>query len=555
MSARAESIAVRWRVSPRATRVAALAVATLVAHAGCDVADVVLGASREGDNHRLGNRDPATLVIGRPLDAIGLDPARVTDNESAEVAFQIYDTLVQWEPGTATVTAGLATSWTVDASGEVWTFVLRQGVRFHDGTAFDADAVVFSLERQRDPRHPFHRGDFQYWPNVYRNIERVEKVDAYTVRITIERPYAPFAANMAMFPVSIVSPAAVAQWGDAYDEHPVGTGPWIFERWDRGEQIVLRRNPAYWGGAPPLSRLVFQTIPDPRQRLVALESGALDIAAAILPEELQFVDLHPGLVLHETAANNVSYLAMNTTRGPLRDVGVRRAIAYAVNKEPIVQLAFQGMAIAADGPLPPSQWGYHRPRARYAYDPAEARRLLADAQARGVFAPDQVLVFYAPSTPRPYLPGPDRVARAIQANLADVGVATRLVLQPFADHLQTVRNGVHDLCLLGWVGDNGDPDNYLQQLDPLNTTLGSAVNVAFYADGEVRGLLGHAQETEDRLERERLYARVQERIAEDVPWVPLAHTQVALAARDDVTGLILNPTGQVLYRAVRRIRD
>lgn len=542
-------------MSPGVRRLAAAVAAVAAAlGAGCDSVDAVLGGGAAAEGHRLGTRDPATLVIGRPLDAISLDPARVTDNESAEIAFQVYDTLVQWEPGTATVTPGLATSWSVDASGEVWTFELRRGVRFHDGTRFDADAVVFSLERQRDPSHPFHRPDFQYWPNVYRNIEQVEKLDDYTVRITIERPYAPFAANMAMFPVSIVSPAAVTEYGDAYGEHPVGTGPWIFERWERGEHLILRRNPAYWGGAPAMERLVFTTIQDPRQRLVALESGAIDIAASILPEELQFVDLHPGLVLHESTANNVSYLAINTTRGPLRDVGVRRAIAHAINKEPIVQLAFQGLATPAEGPLPPRQWGYHRPRARHAYDPAEARRLLADAQARGVFTPETELVLYAPSTPRPYLPGPDRVARAIQANLADVGIRTRLVLQPFGDHLVSVRNGQHDLCLLGWVGDNGDPDNFLQQLDPRNTTLGSAVNVAFYGDGEVGGLIVRAQETEDPLERARLYARVQERVAEDVPWVPLAHTQVPIAARDDISGIILNPTGQVLYRAVRRSR-
>ncbi|MCB0177525.1 MAG: hypothetical protein KDI62_04800 [Anaerolineae bacterium] len=240
---------------------------------------------------------------------------------------------------------------------------------------------------------------------------------------------------------------------------------------------------------------------------------------------------------------------------PLRDVEVRHAISYAINKEPIVQLAFQGLAIPADGPLPPSQWGYHKPRALYDYDPGRARALLADAAARGVFDPAQELTLYAPSAPRPYLPSPERVARAVQANLADVGIRTRLVIQPFADHLKSLRNAEHDLCLLGWVGDNGDPDNFLQQLDPDNTILGSAVNNAFYSDGEVRGLLSRARETDDRLERERLYARVQERIAEDAPWVPLAHSQVALAARDDVTGLILNPTGQVLYRSVRRVRE
>jgi peptide/nickel transport system substrate-binding protein len=538
----------------RVLRSAAIGVAALTlvtAAAGCDV---VFGSPQTGDGHRIGNRDPRTVVIARATDAISLDPGLATDNESAEVIFQIYDTLIEWEPGTATIAPGLATSWTADDSGTVWTFELAPNVRFHDGTPLDAAAIVFALERQRDPAHPFHRPDFQYWPNSFKNIRRVEEVDRDTIRITIEGPYAPFLANMTMFPVSAVSPAAVARWGDEFGDHPVGTGPFVFDRWDKGERIVLRRNPDYWrrDRVPELERLVFATISDPRQRLIQLESGAIDLAVSILPEELQFVDLHPGLVLHQTAASNVSYLAMHLGKRPLGDLGVRRAIAHAINKEPIVQLAFQGIAIPADGPLPPIQWGYHKPRASYAYDPSEARRLLADAQARGAWDPDQVLDLYAPSTPRPYLPSPERVARAIQANLAEVGVHTRLILQPFPDHLKSTRRLAHDLCILGWVGDNGDPDNFLQQLDRTNTTVGSAINVADYRNGLVHHLLSEAQETDDRLERERLYARVQEIVAEEVPWVPLAHAKVALAARDDLTGLILNPTGQVLYRSVRR---
>jgi peptide/nickel transport system substrate-binding protein len=531
-----------------------LALVSLWTCTACDLPDTVFGAAVAGDDHRIGNRDPDTLVIGRAADAITLDPALPTDNESAEVIFQVYDTLVEWEPGTATVAPGLATSWSVDKeTGTVWTFELAHGVTFHDGTPFDADAVVFSFERQRDPSHPFHRKDFQYWPNSFRNIHRVEKVDDDTVQITIERPYAPFLANMAMFPVSIVSPTAVAKWGERYGEHPVGTGPFVFERWDKGERIVLARNPRYWRrDTPSLTRMVFEVIEDPRQRLVALESGAIDLAISILPEELQFVELHPGLVLHETAANNVAYLAMNMDRPGLGAVEVRRAIAHAINKDPIVQLAFQGMAIPADGPLPPTQWGYHKPRATYGYDPAAARKLLAEAAARGVWDPATVLKLYVPSTPRPYLPSPERVGRAIQANLTEVGLHVELVFQPFNRHLETTRNGEHDLCLLGWVGDNGDPDNFLQQLDRDNTQVGSAINVAFYRNSLVHQLLSQAQETDDRLERERLYARVQEEVADDAPWVPLAHSQVALAARDDVTGLILNPTGQVIYRKVRR---
>ena len=501
------------------------------------------------------SRDPSTLVVARPADAISLDPARPIDNESIEVIEQVYDRLVHVRPGSTIAEPGLATSWEVTPDGKAWTFHLRRGVHFHDGTPMNADAVVFSLERQRDPRHPFHRPDFQYWNSQYRNIVKVEKVDDDTVRVHIDRPYAPFEANMAMYPVSIVSPTAVAAWGDTFAEHPVGTGPFVFERWDKGRQIVLRRNDDYWGEKAALERLAFAVIGDPRQRLVALESGAVDMAMTILPEELQFVELHPGLVPHETPTNSVTYLAMNTRRPPFDDLRVRRAANFAVNKEAIVKLAYQGLAIAADGPLPPTQWGYHKVRATYRYDPAEARRLLAAAATDGHFDPRKVYTLYAPSTPRPYLFDPERVARVLQSNLADVGIQTQLVLRPYAEHDRATQHGEHDFALFGWVGDNGDPDNFLYLLlDRDNAVPGSARNIAFYDDPEVHGLLMVAQGSDDRDDRERLYARVQEKIAEDAPWVPIAHSQVVIVAREDVGSVSLYPTAHVAFARVRRIQ-
>lgn len=493
--------------------------------------------------------------MGRPRDASSLDPALVTDNESVEVCDQIYDRLLNFKPGSTTPQPGLATRWEVTEGGRVWTFFLRRGVRFHDGTAFNAEAVVFSFERQRDPFHPHHRPDFQYWSNNYLNIVSVEAVDEFTVRITIDEPYAPFEANMAMFPVGIVSPAAVETWGKEYGDHPVGTGPFRLERWDRGDRIVLAKNRDYWGGAPNIDRLVFQSVPDARQRLVALESGHLDIAYSILPEELQFVELHPELQLHKTAASNVTYMAMNTTHPPFDDVRVRRAVNHAVNKEPIVKLIYQGQAVPAQGPLPPTQWGYHSIKNPYEHAPAEATRLLAEAAAEGRFDPGKVHTLYIPSDPRPYLPDPDGVARVLQANLEAVGVKTKLVSQPFATHMRTVQAGQHDMAIHGWVGDNGDPDNFLYVLfDRNNTKPGLARNLAFFRDPELHGLLTWAQQSDDRDERVRYYARAQELIHRMAPWVPLAHSQIAVAARYDLAGLRISPNQQVNYRGVRRER-
>ncbi|MBL4634559.1 MAG: hypothetical protein JKY56_11840, partial [Kofleriaceae bacterium] len=302
-----------------------------------------------------------TLVIGRASDAIALDPARITDSESVEICNQIFESLLRYKPGTNTVEASLAESWSVSPDGKEWDFALRHGVAFHDGTLLNADAVVFSFLRQFDEDHPYHLVDTDggsfAWRSTYNNIVSVKATGEYSLQIVIDRPFAPFAANLAMFPVSIVSPTAIKKWGEEFDRHPVGTGPFVFSVWSEG-RIVLERNANYWGEKPKIRRLVFKEISDARERLTALESGAVHLAYSILPDDQQFVSLHPQLQLYRAGSNNVAYLAINTTHPPFDDLRVRRALNFAINKEPILKLAYQGMALVADGALPPSQWGY-----------------------------------------------------------------------------------------------------------------------------------------------------------------------------------------------------
>jgi peptide/nickel transport system substrate-binding protein len=494
----------------------------------------------------------STLLVGHGADVLTLDPARATDAESAEVTEQIFDHLVRYRRNSTDVEPSLATRWDVSGDGKSWTFHLRDNVQFHDGTPLDADAVVFSFDRQRDPTNPYHHNDFTYWEATFRNIQSVQKVDRLTVRINIERPYAPFLANLAMFPVSIVSPTAVKKWGADFYKHPVGTGPFKFVEWSPGERVTLTANEVYWDGAPEVKHLVFLAIRDPRQRLVALEGDAIDVAENLSPQDLQFVSLHPGLELHRIAGNNVGYLAMNVTHPPFDDPRVRRAVNYAINKTAIVKLIYQGLAVPATSPVPPSLWG-HVDEPLYKYDPKAAIKLLKEAnyQPPGPGKPRPRL--YTMDTPRTYMPAPETVARIIQHNLRDVGIDIDVVKEDINEHVKLTQEGKHDLCLLGWTADTPDPDNFLYVLfDPENAEPGAARNVSFYKNAELHGILAWAQESSDRAERERFYKKAQDLIARDAPWVPLAHSEVAVASRTSLQGLVLHPSATIYFHHVTR---
>jgi peptide/nickel transport system substrate-binding protein len=487
-----------------------------------------------------------TLVVGRPSDAIGLDPARITDSDSSAVCEQIYDNLVRYDPQGKEIEPALAERWEVSPSGTEWTFHLRRGIQFHDGTPFDADAVIFNIERQRDPNHPQHETDFTYWESAFRNLTRIEKLDDFTVRMVIERPYAPFLANIAVYALGIVSPTAVKKWGVDYPLHPVGTGPFKFVEWSRGDRITLAANSDYWDGAPKLSHLVFVPIRDARQRLVAIEGGAIDVAEGLAPADLQFVTLHPELKLERVAGDNVSYLAMNSDKPPFDDPRVRIAINHAINKVPIIKLIFQGLALTATGPLAPSEWGYIASPG-YAYDPALAKKLLAEAD----FKQTRPFTLFVMSTPRPYMPAPEQVARMVARNLHDVGIETEIVANPISDHLRLTSAGAHDLCILGWSGDNGDPDNFLYGLfDSDNAVRPNARNVAFFRDPQLHGLLNWAQETQDHALRVSYYHQAQQIVAEKAPWVPLAHAEIVIAHRAKVRGLSVSPSAKIFYHRV-----
>lgn len=504
---------------------------------------LIAGVGCRGKTDKPKSAPAQVLVFGRGADSVGLDAAHEEDGESFKVAELIFDTLVQYQQASTDIEPGLATEWESSPDGLVWTFHLREGVLFHDGTPVDAEAVVFSFERQYDPAHPYHNvgGPYLYWTALGLDeiIGKVSALDSKTVEVRLNRAYAPLLSALAVPAFSVVSPTALRQWGADFKSHPVGSGPFKFVEWRRDDRLVLERNDDYWGGKSALDQIVFRSIPDNAARLIEIEQGTIHVLEYPDPENLEAIRSNPDLVLMEQPGMTVGYIALNNDHAPFNDPRVRRAINHAVNKTAIVEKLFSGLAVPAKNPFPPTVWGYNDSIQGYEYSPEKARALLKEALPKGM---DRELTFYALSAPRPYFLNPSQVALAVQSDLQAVGIRTRIETYEWGTHLEKVKNGDHDLAMLGWIADYADPDNFLYfNLDKSNAKP-PAGNIAFYRNDRVHELLVNAQIESNHERRVALYGEVQQIVHDDAPWLPIAHAQNVVVTRRNVSGLVLNPT-------------
>lgn len=492
-----------------------------------------------------------TFIFARGGDSVGLDPADVTDGESAYVTHQVLDSLLEYKPDSTEVQPGLATEWESSKDGLTWTFKLRQGVKFHDGTDFNAEAVKYNFDRWRLKNHPRHKGDFEYYMAMFGGfpgkIKDVQVVDPYTVKFVLTKPLAPFLSNLAMPSFAISSPAAIEKYGDDYFKNPVGTGPFKFVKWEKDQQIILERNDNYWGDKPKVKKVVFRVIPDNSARLMELQSGKIDAAIGINPDDVKTVEQDANLQVLMRPSMNVGYLAVNNEKAPFNNVKVRQAINYAVNKQALIDAFYGGLAKPAKNPLPPSLWGYNDEVQDYNYDSAKAKALLAEAGFPNGFKTK----LWAMPVARPYMPQAKEIAQAIQQDLAKVGIQAEIVTYDWGTYIQKGEAGEHDLYLFGWTGDNGDPDNFLYMLlDKTNAVKGAASNVAFYKSDKVHDLLVKAQEESDQNKRADLYKQAQVLIKADAPWVPLVHSTPPVAARKSVKNWLPHATGQESFAKI-----
>ncbi|MER2119309.1 MAG: ABC transporter substrate-binding protein [Solibacillus sp.] len=481
---------------------------------------------------------PQVLVFGRGADSVSLDPGIVTDGESFKVTQNVFETLLNFGEQDTTINPGLAKEWKVSEDGLTYTFQLQEGVKFHDGTDFNAEAVIKNINRWKGGKEE----DFYYFNSMFKAegediIKDVTAEGDYTVVFTLSRPQAPFLKNLAMSPFGIGSPTAFEAAGDKFGDNPVGTGPFKFTDWKRNDSITIEKFEDYWQeGLPKLDKVIFRSIPDNSARLNELMAGNIDLADGVNPSDGKTVEGDSTLQLIERPSMNIGYLGLTNTRAPFDNKLVRQAVNYAIDKQAIVDAFFEGRAEVAANPMPSSISGYNDAISPYPYDPEKAKSLLAEAGYDG-----KEIELWAMPVPRPYMPDGAKVAEVIQKNLEDVGIPSKIVTFEWATYLEKAKNGEADAFMLGWTGDNGDADNFIYTL--LDKDNIGSNNYAYYTNEEVHELLIQAQSETDENVRNELYKKAQEIIHDDAPWVPLAHSTPLLAAKAGVKDFKPHPTG------------
>lgn len=497
-----------------------------------------------------------TLVFCSEGSPAGFDSAQYTTSTDFDAgAHAVYDQLVEFRRGTLDLVPGLAEKWDESPDAKTFTFHLRRGVKFQS-TAwfkptrdFNADDVVFTFRRMIDPNEPFqkaHPVSFPYLTDLGydKNVASVDKLDDYTVRFTLKTADVVFVRNIAMEFASIVSAEYAAQLlklgkPEDLNQKPVGTGAFVFRDYQKDATIRYDANPTYWNRKDVhIDKLVFSITPDAAVRQQKLSGGECQVTSFPRPADIAASKNDPKLAVLSGVGFNVAYVGYNTTHKPLDNVNVRRALDMAIDKQAIIKTVYEGAATVATNPMPPSQWSYNKALKDAPHDPAKAKELLKEAGFPNGFT----ITLWAMPVQRGYNPNARLMAQLIQSDWAKIGVKANIVTYEWAEYNKRAKtNGEHDAILYGWLGDNGDPDNWL------GTTLGcDAVhgsNMAKWCNRQFDDLLAKARLVTDQNARTKLYEEAQVVFKDQVPYTPLAHANIFQPISKRVHGYLISPLG------------
>ncbi|WPH20990.1 ABC transporter substrate-binding protein [Variovorax paradoxus] len=491
-------------------------------------------------------------------------PGVNTTGTSFDVTTQVYNTIVEFERGGTKVVPGLAEKWDISADGTVYTFHLRKGVKWHSTSKsfkptrdFNADDFIFMLERQWKESDPFFKVTSQnhsYFNDMGmpKLLKSVDRIDEYTVKITLNQAEAPFLANLAMQYAGIQSKEyaiAMLKAGtpEKVDQDPIGTGPFYLVQYQKDAVIRFKAFPQYWGGKAKIDDLVFAITPDASVRWAKLQKGECHVMPYPNPADLDAIRKDPNVQVLEQPGLNVGYLSYNTTKKPFDDVRVRKAINMAINKKAIIDGVYLSTGVAAKNPIPPTMWSYNDAVKDDAYDPEAAKKLLAQAGFPDGFSTD----LWAMPVQRPYNPNAKRIAELMQADLAKINVKAEIKSFEWGEYRKRLQAGEHQMGMLGWTGDNGDPDNFLYTLlGCASAKSASGSNISKFCHQPYEDLVLKAKSTTKQADRDALYKKAQVIFKEQAPWFTIAHAVQLKPVRKEVVDFKLSPFGRHTFYGV-----
>ncbi|NHC54695.1 ABC transporter substrate-binding protein [Pseudomonas sp. AU8050] len=503
-----------------------------------------------------------TLVYCSEASPAGFDPSQYTSGTDFDASAEtVFNRLTQFKRGGTEVEPGLATSWDVSKDGLTYTFHLRDGVKFHTTDYFiptrnfNADDVLFTFNRLLDADSPFRKAypsESPYFTDMGLNttIKSVEKLDEHTVRFNLNTVDASFVQNLAMSFASVQSAEYAAQLlkqgkAEQINQQPVGTGPFVFKRYQKDSQIRYVANKQYWKPEDvKLDNLIFAITPDAAARLQKLKAGECQVSGYPRPADIEMMKQDPNLRVLQQAGFNLGFLAYNVTHPPLDQLKVRQALDMAIDKPAIIKAVYQGAGQLAQNALPPAQWSYDPTIHDAPYDPTKARLLLKEA---GV-APGTTINLWAMTVQRASNPNARMSAQMIQQDWAKVGIKANIVSYEWGEYIKRAKNGEHDAMIYGWTGDNGDPDNSLGVLYSCAAVKGS--NYAKWCNPAYDKLVQQAKVSSDREQRIKWYQQAQKILKEQVPITPIANSTVFQPMRKQVQDFKISPFGLTPFYGV-----
>jgi peptide/nickel transport system substrate-binding protein len=479
-----------------------------------------------------------TLVVGLVAEPVNLDPAQVTDLNSNRVGRRVVETLVTFPDESTQIVPGLAESWTISKDGLQYTFKLRSGIKFHDGTPLTAEAVKFSIERQINPEHPASKlGKYPFANFYFGNVKAVEALSEERVAFLLKEPRASFLAILTVGAASIVSPTAVMKSGPDYPLQPVGTGPFKFVSWDRGQRVVLEKNPTYWKFPVKLDRVIYRPIVEDQARLTELLTGSLDLIVGVPADYVSQLEGGGKVAVQKQVGAHVWYLGINNQKKPFDDKRVRQALNYAVNKDAIVRDVLKGTGTPSRGPVLPNTWAADPALKAYPYDPERAKKLLAEAGYPNGFS----TTLWAPESGSG-MQAPVAMSTVMQSNLKAVGVNVTLQTMEWGAFLAKLRTKEQELFALSWMAGTEDPDLVMYPLLHSSQWTPNGPNRALYKNPKFDDLLQQARLTTDQARRASLYKEAQRILVDDAPWVFVDHEIQIAALAKRVQGFKLHPS-------------